>query len=175
MVELQKGDENNALYSPIPTAPSANPAFANPLTWGFQDPSGNILVVNMETGLWMWTHSSGDTISYDAAGDRVVVVKGNATENITGNLNITVQGNASFDVTGTATYTAAEHQFMGPVTMSETLMVASSITDMTGSGNTQTVMDIRTDYDEHYHMVMNVMPGTGTIDTSLPTPQIPNV
>jgi hypothetical protein len=175
MVELQKGDENNGMYSPIPTAPTANPAFKDPQTWGFQDPSGNQLLVNMSTGTWTFTHSSGDMLTYDQTGDRTTLVKGNSTETINQNMNLTVMGNTNITTTGTATYTAAEHQFMGPVTMSETLMVASSITDMTGSGNTQTVMDIRTDYDEHYHMVMNVMPGTGTIDTSLPTPQIPNV
>src|SRR5271168_4462456 len=72
-VELQKGDEHNALYTPFPTVPAANPAFASPFTWGFQDPSGNQLLVNLQTGMWTWTHSSGDTISYDSAGDRAVV------------------------------------------------------------------------------------------------------
>lgn len=172
-VELQKGDENNALYTPMPTAPSANPAFANPQVWGFQDPSGNQLVVNMQTGMWTWTHSSGDSINYDSAGDRVTVVKGNSTETVSGNLNITVQGNSSFDVTGTATYTASMHQFNGPVMMNSTLSVASDITDDTGSGNMTTIKTFREDYDQHYHEVMNIQTGNGTVDTSTPTPQIP--
>jgi hypothetical protein len=105
-VELQKGDENNALYTPFPTTPSANTAFASPMIWGFQDPSGNQLVVNMQTGVWNWTHSSGDTINYDSAGDRVTVVKGNATETVSGNLNITVMGSATIAATGAVTVTS---------------------------------------------------------------------
>src|SRR5882672_6069488 len=81
-VELQKGDENNALYEPIPTVPSANPAFKDPQTWGFQDPSGNQLLVNMTAGTWTFTHSSGDMLTYDQAGDRTTLVKGNSTETI---------------------------------------------------------------------------------------------
>lgn len=172
-VELQKGDEHNALYTPLPTKPSANPAFANPQTWGYQDPSGNQQLVNMATGSWTWTHSSGDTISYDSAGDRVVVVKGNAVENVSGNLNITVVGNANINITGNAAYTAAVHQFNGPVMMSETLMVAQDITDNVSSGNAETIKDLRVWADMHYHMVQNVMPGTATIDTTVATPQIP--
>jgi hypothetical protein len=172
-VELQKGDENNALYTPLATKPSANPAFASPQTWGYQDPSGNQQLVNMATGSWTWTHSSGDTISYDSAGDRVVVVKGNATENVSGSLNITVQGNAALNITGNAAYTAAVHQFNGPVTMSSTLMVASDITDNTGQGNAETIKDLRVWADTHYHEVEQVQTGESTINTTVAVPQIP--
>ena len=171
-VELQKGDDHNALYTPLATVPSANPAFASPQTWGYQDPSGNQQLVNMATGSWTWTHSSGDTINYDSAGDRVTVVKGNANETISGSLSLTVQGSANINVTGNATYTAAEHVFNGPVTMSKTLMVAQDITDNTGTGNAETMKSMRTSYDEHDHEVLDVQTGGSTITTTIPSPQV---
>lgn len=166
-VELQNGDEHKALYTTLPTAPNANPAFQNPNTWGFQDPSGNQLLVNMSANSWTWTHASGDSVAYDGSGDVVKVVKGNDTSTINGALTFNVQGNAqiqtqgnidlqaggnfTLQASGTASYTAAVHQFNGPVTTSSTLAAAGDITDSTGTGNTRTMATMREIFDTHRH------------------------
>lgn len=173
-VELQNGDEHKGLYSTLITAQSAHPWFNTPARWGFVDPAGNSLQIDMSTGAWTWTHQSGDSIAYDGSGNVIRVVKGNETDQITGNSQKTVQGSEThtvsggltFNVTGnatitcqafsmqasgTATYTAASHQFHGPVTTDSTLATAGSITDETSAGNTKTVANMRQVYDSHTH------------------------
>jgi len=169
-VELQKGDEHNALYTPLPTAPSANPAFSSPQTWGFPAPSGNQLLVNMASGTWTFTHSSGDTLSYDSSGNRTTLVKGNSTETVNGSMNLTVQGSVNLTATGTASYTASAHQFNGPVTASSTISAAGDITDNVGTGNAESMADMRTTYNEHVHEYDD---NGNPNDTAKPTPQIP--
>jgi len=92
-VELQGGDPHRPLYTTLYTAPDANSVFAQPYTWGFQDPSGNSLVVNMQTGTWTFTHSSGDQVAYDATGDRVTLIQGNENLNVQKAMTVIVQGN----------------------------------------------------------------------------------
>lgn len=157
-IELQKGDPNKALYIPQITAKSAHPWFNTPSRWGFVDPQGNSLQVDMAAGTWTWTHQSGDTISYDGSGNVVKVVKGNDTTNVSGSIVFQVTGNATINcaaynlnASGTATYTAAQHRFNGPVTTNSTIAAAGDITDLTGSGNTKTVGNMRTVYDSHDH------------------------
>lgn len=177
MVELQNGDEHKPLYKTLYTQPSAHPWFNVPTRWGFVDPSGNSLQVDMSAGTWVWTHQSGDTISYDQAGNVVHVVKANETHNVAGNLVFQVTGNANIDcasfnlnASGTASYTASAHQFNGPVTASTTISAGGDITDSTSTGNGQTMANMRTFYNEHYH----VYDDSGSqSDTNTPTPQIP--
>jgi hypothetical protein len=192
-VELQNGDEHQGLYTTLITAQSAHPWFNTPSRWGFVDPVGNSLQVDMSTGAWTWTHQSGDSIAFDGSGDVVRVVKGNDTDQITGNevdqvqgnstktvgggLTFNVTGNATincstFDMTasGTATYTASSHQFNGPIQTSATIAAAGDITDLTGTGNSQTMADMREIYNEHYHVYDD---DGHPNDTDPPTPQIP--
>jgi hypothetical protein len=93
-IELQNGDEHKPVYLTQPTAPNANPAFKDPNTWGFQDPSGNQLLINMANGTWTFTHSSGDQVAYDAAGDRVTLIQGTDNLRVVKTMTIVVQGNA---------------------------------------------------------------------------------
>lgn len=92
-VELQHGDEHYPVYSPLYTVQDANPLFKAPTTWGFQDPSGNKLVVDMAGGNWTFTHSSGDQIAYDATGDRTTLINGNENLNVQKAMTVIVQGN----------------------------------------------------------------------------------
>jgi hypothetical protein len=64
-----------------------------PTRWGFVDPSGNSLQVDMSASTWTFTHSSGDQISFDATGDRVTLIQGNDNLTVNKALTIIVQGN----------------------------------------------------------------------------------
>jgi hypothetical protein len=157
-VELQKGDENKALYISQITAKSRHPWFNTPSRWGYVDPAGNSLQVDMQSGAWTWTHQSGDTIAYDGSGNVVRVVKGSETDNVSGSITFNVTGDANINCSnfnmhanGTATYTASQHQFNGPIQGSSTIAAAGDITDLTGQGNTKTVGNMRTVYDSHDH------------------------
>lgn len=157
-VELQNGDENKALYTTQITAQSAHPWFNNPNRWGFVDPGGNSLQIDMQSGAWTWTHQSGDTIAYDGSGNVVRVVKGNETDNVSGSITFNVSGNATINcnsfnlnASGDATYKASAHHFVGPIDGSATISAAGDITDLTAQGNTKTVGNMRTIYDSHTH------------------------
>lgn len=164
-IELQGGDENKALYTPLLTGPNAHPWFNTASRWGFVDPAGNSLQIDMSAGSWVWTHQSGDTISYDGSGNVVKVVKGNSTDNITGNEQHNVTGSIVFQVTGnatincqnfnleasgSATYSASLHTFNGPVAGSSTISAAGDITDNTAT-NGKTMANMREIYDIHTH------------------------
>ena len=127
---------------------NANPKFKSPKTWGFKDPSGNELFVNMETQDWQFTHSSGLTLKYDAdgnmdlhvpkdqtsdvggdlsediTGDYDQTVGGNSTNNVTGNMQHTIGGTLTINVTGNATITAASINATasGPVNISGSII-----------------------------------------------------
>jgi hypothetical protein len=172
-IELQGGDENKALMTSIMTTKSKHPWFSNPSRWGYVDPSGSMLQVDMSAGSWVWTHVSGDSISYDGSGNVVKVVKGNDTSNIQGSIQFNVSGNTTINTTnfnlnasGTAVYKASTHQFQGPVVTDSTIAAAGDITDETASGNTKTIGDFRRVYDSHIHHVPD------NPDTSTPIPQI---
>lgn len=100
------------------------------------------------------------------------LTNGDVDVNTAGNLSATVAGSLTADVTGTASYTAAAHQFIGPVTMSETLAVAQDITDQTGSENTETMASMRTKYNEHDHEIAEVQTGSSTVTSNTPIPQM---
>ena len=192
-VELQNGDEHKPLYTPLYTQANAHPWFNVPSRWGYVDPAGNSLQVDMSAGTWLWTHQSGDTISFDSSGDVVRVVKGNETATISGNQDSTIQGSvqdtisgaltfqvtgavnincSSFSLTasGNASYTAAVHQFNGAVIASSTISAGADITDNTAGGNSQTMANMRSIYNEHYHVYDD---NGSEADTDPPTPQIP--
>lgn len=97
MVELQNGDEHKPLYRTLYTAPNAHPWFNVPTRWGWVDPSGNSLQVDMAAGSYVFTHSSGDTIAIDATGDRVTVIQGN--DSLTVNKQITTLALGNIEVT----------------------------------------------------------------------------
>jgi phage baseplate assembly protein gpV len=177
IVELQQGDEHKPLYSTFPTAQDANPTFASPTVWGYQDPDGNIMIYNMASHTYTFITAGGYQIQIDASGNRITTVandtenaSGNWTINVAGNAQINADGNVGLKAGGTATYQASSHSFIGPVTASATISAAGDITDDTASGNGQTMADMRTYYNEHYHTVE--VEGNEE-DTSVPIPQIP--
>ena len=95
-VKLQQGDVNQGFYESVAYVKAdANSKFANPKTWGYRDPSGNEMYVNMATGDWQFTHSSGNVLNYDAAGDTTTFTKGDQNEQVNGALNIFVNGRAA--------------------------------------------------------------------------------
>jgi hypothetical protein len=200
-IELQNGDEHQGLYSTLITAQSAHPWFNTPSRWGFVDPAGNSLQIDMSTGAWTWTHQSGDSIAYDGSGNVVEVIKGNETQQITGNesrtiggsetdsitgsstktvgggITFNVTGNAQINCTtfdlnasGAATYKATSHTFNGPIIGSSTIAAAGDITDLTGTGNAQTMGDMRAVYNEHDHLYDD---NGHQNTTEPPLPQIP--
>jgi hypothetical protein len=165
-VSLQHGDEHYPLYEPMQVAPDANSQFANPLVWGFKDPDGNIMIYDMEAHTYRMITAGGAQIEIDANGKRITQVNGDVetsngdwTVNVTGNASITASGNASVHASGSisiqaggaATYKASVHQFQGPVVTDSTVAAAGDITDLTGQGNTKTVGNMRTVYDNHDH------------------------
>lgn len=108
-VKLQDGDAHYGIaeadeYSKA----NANPKFKDPKTWGFKDPSGNELFVNMDTQDWQFTSSGGITIQKDIDGNLKVHVPGNSettvlgdsTTTVQGDLNTTVHGNINTTITG---------------------------------------------------------------------------
>ncbi len=100
-VKLQGGDAHYGIaeadeYSKA----NANPKFKDPKTWGFKDPSGNELFVNMDTQDWEFTSSGGITIKKDKDGNLKVHIPGDSDTEVLGDLNTTVHGNINTTVTG---------------------------------------------------------------------------
>lgn len=133
-LRLQNGDLNYTLSEADSYHTSdANPKFKSPQTWGFKDPSGNELFVNMESKDWQFTHSSGTKLSYDGQGNMTLSVTKDLTETVNGNQTTTVKGTQTTNVTGnTAVSTDANF----------TLTVKGSTTiNSTGSVNVSTSAD----------------------------------
>ncbi len=102
-IRLQNGDLNYCLAEADSYhVADANPKFKDPNTWGFKDPSGNELFVNMTTKDWQFTHSSGTKLSYDGQGNSVLATVKNSTATVGGNMSLTVQGNLTATVKGSA-------------------------------------------------------------------------
>lgn len=66
IVECQDGDDNFPVYRGFAQIkPNVNPEFDTPQKWGFVDPSGNKLVVDMDAQTFIFTHSSGSVLTFD--------------------------------------------------------------------------------------------------------------
>lgn len=110
----------------------ANSKFKTPDTWGFKDPSGSELFVNLTTKAWEFTHASGTTIKYNAQGDETIhiirnrdlTVDGTNTENVTGDQVQVIKGSLNITVTGEIAIT----------TNSQVSIVAGGNIDLTASG-----------------------------------------
>jgi uncharacterized protein involved in type VI secretion and phage assembly len=87
-IELQDGDPHYALHvADEYVKANANPDFKDPATWGFKDPSGNQLLVNMTTQNWHFTHSSGLSIIIDQTGKLTITTPGEIDVSAQGNIN----------------------------------------------------------------------------------------
>lgn len=201
-VELQNGDEHNALYTGLLTAPNANPRFKAATVWGYQDPDGNYMIYDLANHTYLFVTTTGASINIDANGKRItsvngdvetsngdwsVQVTGNASLQTSGNITASAQGNVNVDAqgsatvqgqtvsviaTGTATYTAAVHEFNGPIVASLTITAGGDITDSLNSGNTETMGNMRQKYNIHDHAVRNIQGGNDTAESDPPIPQM---
>lgn len=77
-----------------------DPRFANGSVWGYQDPSGNYLIVDMGAGTWTWHHHSGTEYNIDNSGNLSATVVGNVVINIQGNTTVNTQGNTNIETQG---------------------------------------------------------------------------
>lgn len=108
LIEAQDGHLDHAFYvSGYYGVSNANAQFASPDVWGFQDPSGTFLIVNLVTKTWTFHHVSGLQYSYDASGNYVMQTPGGSTQNFTGGWDLTVGGNVNINTQGSANITAA--------------------------------------------------------------------
>lgn len=83
-------------------------------------------------------------------------------------LKLLNNGDIEMVAAGNASYTAAAHQFVGPIVTDSTLHTAGDITDNTTLGNTGTMRGMREVFDIHDHG--NVENGDGT--TNRPNQQV---
>jgi len=139
-ITFQNGDPHYPVYECDEyLATHANPKFQDPNTWGYKDPGGSELFVNMTTGAWEWTHQTGSLFKYDGQGNLTVhnvknettQVDGNSQKTINGTLNFTVIGNATFDVQGSLQATVG-----GGATMNvtgDTNLTSSGAVNISGS------------------------------------------
>lgn len=111
-ITFQNGDANYPVYeNDMYLKKDANPKFKTPDTWGFKDPSGNELFVNMTEGRWEFTHSSGTTLKYDGQGNMMLHVAKDQTDDVVGKRTttigsddtLTIQGNSATTVQGNET------------------------------------------------------------------------
>lgn len=106
-IKLQDNDAHYAIFEADEySKANANTKFKDPTTWGFKDPSGSELFVNMTTGDWQFTHKSGITIFFNTTGDRTTNLPGNDVLTVTKNSTQNIDGNLTINVTGTANITA---------------------------------------------------------------------
>ncbi|QRE00338.1 baseplate hub subunit [Burkholderia phage BCSR5] len=74
-VILQDGDPNYPAYiGGVLNKDDVPDEFKSPSVWGFKDPKGNKLVVDLASGTFRFTHSSGAYISFDGGGN--IIIKG---------------------------------------------------------------------------------------------------
>lgn len=82
IIELQDGDSNFPVYrSFAQIQPNVNAEFDTPNKWGFIDPSGNKLFVDMETQTFQFTHSSGSVLTF-SEGKQVTISCADITANV---------------------------------------------------------------------------------------------
>ncbi len=115
-VLLQDGDSNYGFYeSSLYSKANANAKFKSPKTWGFKDPSGNELFVDMEAQDWQFTHSSGTTVFYNKDGDQtthiikdqITTVDGKSETTVTDIIKIDAGGDITITTGGNLTATAS--------------------------------------------------------------------
>lgn len=100
-VYFQDGDVNYGFYeSSLLSKKNANPKFKNPNTWGFKDPDGNELYVNMETHVWEFTTHAGTTLKHTADGDFNLNIVRDTTEHVGRDSNTTIEGKLNITVNG---------------------------------------------------------------------------
>lgn len=70
LIRLQEGSPEHPICTGfILLSQHSDPAFKSPHVWGFKDPSGTSLVVDMEADTWTFTHKTGVTLKINAQGE----------------------------------------------------------------------------------------------------------
>lgn len=96
-IELQGGDSHKPLYvGGWRLKGSTPPEFQDPTVWGYQDPSGNKLVVKGNSHVFT---SAGGVVININGGVLTITTPGNTVVNSSGDVDITAAGNVN--VTGT--------------------------------------------------------------------------
>lgn len=98
VVYLQNGDPHYPVYYSIQR--HANPEFASGTSWGFVDPKGNKLKVDLTSGSITLTTNDNVVFNTDGQGNLSVTVPGTTSVESTG--NITVTGDADITVNAAA-------------------------------------------------------------------------
>ena len=74
VIQLQNGSAMHPICEGFLTLSGhADPAFADPNSWGFRDPHGNLFVINGSEGTLSFTHQSGTVINIGSGGETSVV------------------------------------------------------------------------------------------------------
>lgn len=69
-VILQEGNPQYPLYvGSVLKAAEVPGEFKNPNVWGFQDPKGNKLIVNLQSGEFKFVHNTGATLLFSENGE----------------------------------------------------------------------------------------------------------
>lgn len=99
IVYLQDGDVSAGFYiAGYYGVSNRNNKFSNPNVWGFEDPSGTVLIVNTATETMTFTHSSGYTYTIDSNGNYSMSTGGNVTHSVAG--SVTINANGPVKITG---------------------------------------------------------------------------
>jgi hypothetical protein len=134
-IKLQNNDAHyGILEGSLLTVKNANPKFKSPKRWGFKDPDGNELFVDMENHAWEFTTHTGTFIKHDAEGnlnihvtqDEVRHVTRDQTTTVDRNVKLTVGGNMVVEVTGDMQATVSGNAAVN----------VSGSTDLTSGGDT---------------------------------------
>lgn len=133
-VELQNGDANYPMYrggllkeGSVPTEFDGNPDI-----WGFKDPAGNKLVINLAEGTAEFRHKSGTGF----------IIEDN------GNVNTTIVGDWNLSVSGQINSSASQWNHSGEVRITGNLGLAGNLYTFNGtytasfSGNINTTGDV---------------------------------
>lgn len=100
-IELQDGDAHYGLsVADEYTKANANAKFKDPWKWGFKDPSGNELFVDLHTQDWQFTHSSGLTIFINHNGRLTITTPEDTDVIASGKVNITSSGDTTITASG---------------------------------------------------------------------------
>lgn len=104
IIQLQHGDSKYGYKEGhVPKNGQIPVEFQSPNTWGYKDPSGNTLVVNMDAGTYTFTHSSGTTYTIGQDGSLDADIKSNVNINVNGNVNLNTTGDLNASVSGDST------------------------------------------------------------------------
>lgn len=102
LIQLQNGDPHYPVYVGCILLPDGKNAKFHKMAWGFKDPVGNELCVDMESGTTTFTHQSNikiefanGTFNIEAPQDTNITAKGNIKIKASGNVDIQAGGNVN--------------------------------------------------------------------------------